>query len=515
MSSSLVQYSLFSLSLFFPSSACLSASDAQARANIRPTSLTPLPTHLDHARLDNFHRQPPKRQASLTQQATRLSPHSNAGFRAALRGCCSRQRRRSPESHALAARPDRSPTARARADRQYLYVNGRFVRDRTVTHAVRAAYADVLHGDRQPAYVLFLDIDPTAVDVNVHPAKHEVRFRDSGAIHRFVGQVLTQALAGVGGEAAAANALPTRLPAGLAPAGQATYITDAEHAHVGNTPIDSDQARPAPRVTPGYQSSLHLHSASPQSSEQWKQFYSPLASAPQPLGEPQADRAIPGAATTFNPATNGSAVAGVGLPDTGDKADPYPLGMALGQLHGIYILAQNARGLILVDMHAAHERVVYERLKTLLDQQALPQQELLVPYVIHCSERDIAVMESHQEQLATLGLTVSATGPQSLAVRAVPSLLAGGDIESLVLNVLKELEMVGHSEQLTGQRNELLSTMACHGSVRANRRLTIEEMNALLRQMEHTERANQCNHGRPTWFQWSMNDLDRLFMGGQ
>ncbi|AHG64699.1 DNA mismatch repair endonuclease MutL [Advenella mimigardefordensis] len=405
--------------------------------------------------------------------------------------------------------------ARARADRQYLYVNGRFVRDRTVTHAVRAAYADVLHGDRQPAYVLFLDIDPTAVDVNVHPAKHEVRFRDSGAIHRFVGQVLTQALAGVGGEAAAANALPARLPAGLAPAGQDAYIAGAEYEHAGGPPINNEQARPAPRMTPGYQPSLHLHSASPQSTEQWKQFYSPLASAPQQLDEPRADLAIPGAATTFNPAANGSAVAGVGLPDTGDNADPYPLGMALGQLHGIYILAQNARGLILVDMHAAHERVVYERLKTLLDQQALPQQELLVPYVIHCSERDIAVMESHQEQLTTLGLTVSATGPQSLAVRSVPSLLAGGDIESLVLNVLKELEMVGHSEQLTGQRNELLSTMACHGSVRANRRLTIEEMNALLRQMEHTERANQCNHGRPTWFQWSMNDLDRLFMRGQ
>ncbi|MGO1767714.1 MAG: DNA mismatch repair endonuclease MutL, partial [Advenella sp.] len=280
--------------------------------------------------------------------------------------------------------------ARARADRQYLYVNGRFVRDRTVSHAIRSAYADVLHGDRQPAYVLFLQIDPTAVDVNVHPAKHEVRFRDSGAIHRFVGQVLTQALAGVGGEAAAANALPARLPAGLAPAEQAHELQNSDHGRVGDTAIDGAHAGQATRVTPGYQPSLHLHSVSPQSTEHWKQFYSPLESAPQYLNESERNPAMPGTAspTAFQPAANGVASAGSGLPDTGDEADPYPLGMALGQLHGIYILAQNARGLILVDMHAAHERVVYERLKTLLDQQALPQQELLVPYVIHCSERD-------------------------------------------------------------------------------------------------------------------------------
>ena len=406
--------------------------------------------------------------------------------------------------------------ARARADRQYLYVNGRFVRDRTVTHAVRTAYADVLHGDRQPAYVLFLEIDPTAVDVNVHPAKQEVRFRDSGAIHRFVGQVLTHALAGVGGEATAANALPDKLPAGLQPAnGHAAYASPIGPDNaIGADGRMADHAA-AGRMSPGYQPSLHLHSSAPATPDGWKQFYSPLDATTQSLNEPTDAGAAFGYGQALGAALNGKGTAGFGLPDTGDEADPYPLGMALGQLHGIYILAQNARGLILVDMHAAHERVVYERLKTLLDQQSLPQQELLVPYVIHCSERDVAIMESHRQQLVTLGLTISATGPQSLAVRSVPSLLAGGDIESLVLNVLKELDMVGHSQQLTGQRNELLSTMACHGSVRANRRLTLEEMNALLRQMEHTERANQCNHGRPTWFQWSMNDLDRLFMRGQ
>lgn len=398
-----------------------------------------------------------------------------------------------------------------------------------------------MHGDRQPAYVLFLDIDPTAVDVNVHPAKSEVRFRDSGAVHRFVGQVLTQALAAAGGEAAAANALPDRMPAGLqGAAGQSPPYPDATKDS-GNPSNGNQTAMSFPpnggiRQTGngsstgggynnGYQSSLRLHEPGQQSADSWKHFYAPLDPATRhvqegdlgiskEVGNATSPYATP-SASLRSPSTTANMPQATGLPDTGDDADPYPLGMALGQLHGVYILAQNAKGLILVDMHAAHERVVYERLKILLDQQALPQQELLVPYVIHCSEHDVAVMESHRDHLITLGLTVSATGPRSLAVRSVPSLLAGGDIESLLLNVLKELDMVGASEQLTGQRNELLSTMACHGSVRANRRLTIEEMNALLRQMEHTERANQCNHGRPTWFQWSMNDLDRLFMRGQ
>ncbi|MCC2597394.1 DNA mismatch repair endonuclease MutL [Pusillimonas sp. MFBS29] len=372
--------------------------------------------------------------------------------------------------------------ARSRADKQYLYVNGRYVKDRTVSHAIRQAYADVLHGDRQPAFVLFLTVDPAMVDVNVHPAKHEVRFRDSGAIHRFVSQTLTQVLAGAGGQSLTApdTALSRQIPSSSATdsASPAPAFEAATATTDGRAPAPSFY-RPQQQ-----QHSFSLHSQTrPQ--QDWQSLYRPL--------DPPVSTVT---ATT-------------------DGVHDFPLGMALGQLHGIYILAQNHAGLVLVDMHAAHERVVYEELKQAMDAQSLPCQELLVPVVFSVTEKDLGLIEEHAQTLAELGLNLRPTGPASVAVRAVPALLAHGDIEALARNVLRDLASVGASPRLTEQRNELLSTMACHGSVRANRRLTLDEMNGLLRQMEQTERADQCNHGRPTWIQWKVGELDKLFMRGQ
>lgn len=373
--------------------------------------------------------------------------------------------------------------ARNRADRQYLYVNGRYVRDRTVSHAVRQAYADVLHGDRQPAFVLFLSLDPGGVDVNVHPAKHEVRFRDSGAVHRYVAQSLAQALALRGGSAdGAAETVPSPDP-GIRPG------APGNEGYPERVPV---QQRFPLRDSTG--------------TLDWRKLYQPSP------GLPLDDRAATGGAA-HTQAANGQA-GGDDSPDAVAVTE-LPLGLALGQLHGIYILAQNASGLVLVDMHAAHERVVYETLKHALDEAPLPAQELLVPVIFTASETQVAIVQENQDVLDSLGLRIRATGPTSLAIRAVPALLAQGDIESLARGVLADIERFGHSARLTEQRNELLSTMACHGAVRANRRLTLDEMNALLRQMERTERADQCNHGRPTWFQWGLDDLDRLFMRGQ
>ncbi|MDN3986861.1 DNA mismatch repair endonuclease MutL [Zwartia vadi] len=357
----------------------------------------------------------------------------------------------------------RPTAARARADRQFLFVNGRHVRDRTVSHALRSAYADVLHGDRQPAYVLFLQVEPTAVDVNVHPAKHEVRFRDSGAVHRFVQQTVTQALAGVAGaQQVSAGVLETVTDSALPP--QASYITS-------DFPV-------SPRQTSVQQSFTLRETGAPNSSisaQAWKTLYAPLE-------EP--------------------------VPD-------WPLGRALAQVHGIYILAQTSSGLALIDMHAAHERVVYEQLKHALDAQSLPQQTLLVPVVFRVTEKELALVQEYEETINKLGFEMAAVGPQAMALRAVPAMLVRGDLEALARGILRDLEQIGASQLLTEQRNTLLATMACHGAVRANRQLTIEEMNALLRQMEQTERADQCNHGRPTWIHWSVSDLDKLFLRGQ
>jgi len=324
--------------------------------------------------------------------------------------------------------------ATARADSQYFFVNGRYVRDRLLSHAAREAYAELLHGDRQPAYVLYLEIDPRAVDVNVHPAKTEVRFRDPRAVHQFVFHAVKRALSPSATEAPVSYASVSR-----------------------DTPI---------------QSALAMH---------------------QPVGSYQS--AVPAP-----------------MPQS-EKAPP--LGYALAQLHGIYILAQNEAGLVLVDMHAAHERIVMEKLKANLDAGAVQRQSLLVPAVLSAEALDIATAEENRPALEKLGLEVSVSGPNELAVRAAPSALAGGDIAGLARDVLREIREYGASQVLSSRQNELLATMACHAAVRANRALTVMEMNALLREMEETERSGTCNHGRPTWYQLTLADLDRLFLRGR
>ena len=324
--------------------------------------------------------------------------------------------------------------AKARADAQYFFVNGRFVRDRVLAHAAREAYAELLHGERQAAYVLFLELDPRGVDVNVHPAKTEVRFRDARAVHQFVRHALGRA---------------------LAPSAAAAPVAYAAVSH--GAPIQAAFALAQP-----------------------SRAYGAFTTIPTP----QADKAP-------------------------------PLGFALGQVHGVYIVAQNDAGLVLVDMHAAHERIVMEKLKKSLDAGAVQAQALLVPAVFQAEALEVAAAEENREALAQLGLEVSVSGPNELSVRAAPAPLAGGDVAGLARDLLRELREYGASQVLSSRQNELLATMACHAAVRANRALALPEMNALLREMEETERSGSCNHGRPTWYQLSLPDLDRLFMRGR
>ena len=353
---------------------------------------------------------------------------------------------------------------RASADQQYLYVNGRSVRDRNVSHAIRQAYADVLFHGRHPAYVLFLELDPRGVDVNVHPAKHEVRFRESRLVHDFVYRTLHQALA------------ETRAGA---------TATSTHAAAVSNA-----WSMPAPQ-----QSSIGLR----------------VADAPSAYAALYAPR---DAATFPDAAASPATVAAMPMPDDAPGGMP-PLGFAVAQLHGIYILAENADGLVVVDMHAAHERIGYEKLKTAHDGAGLRTQPLLVPASIAVSEREADVAEREADTLAQLGFEVQRSGPQSLLLRSVPALLAHGDVEALLRDVLTDLREHGSTRRVAETRDELLATMACHGAVRANRRLTVHEMNALLREMEATERSGQCNHGRPTWTRFGLAEMDRWFLRGR
>jgi DNA mismatch repair protein MutL len=365
------------------------------------------------------------------------------------------------------------PAYAAQGGGQYLFVNGRYVRDRVMQHALREAYRDVLHHDRQPAYALWLEIDPRRVDVNVHPQKTEVRFRDSGAIHQFVRHAVERSLAASAAEQPAVSAAE-RL--GVA----AAHLPPLTRMHPNER--DSFGSQPAVAGSPwaGNQSPLALDSREP------APFYARL------FGPRDESKPLP----------------------TLPADDPHPLGFALAQLHGVYILAQNRAGLVLVDMHAAHERIVYERLKA-ESQVRMPVQPLLVPATFAADPLEVATVEDNAEALDALGFAMSALGPATLAVRGVPAALSDADPAALARAVLHEIREFGGTQVLTAHRDELLSTMACHGSVRANRNLAVLEMNALLREMEATERSGQCNHGRPTWYQLSLSDLDRLFMRGR
>jgi DNA mismatch repair protein MutL len=369
-------------------------------------------------------------------------------------------------------------SARSRADRQFAYVNGRYVRDKVIGHAVRSAYEDVLHGQRQPVYALYIDIDPARVDVNVHPTKIEVRFRDGREVHQAVRHALEAVLATPrAGQSLPAPALATAV---------GVYAPSVENAPA------------AVGGSAGWtQPSLHG-----QAVQDLAQLWQPSAPRTPPLGvaEPTPERPAPAPDPAHGP------------------TEHWPLGRALAQLHGVYILAENSQGLVLVDMHAAHERIVYERLKNQFDgqpTQGLQSQPLLIPATFAATPTEVATAESAPDSLAQLGLEVVPLSPHTLAVRAVPSALAQGDAVALARSVLAELEQHGVSHALARARNELLATMACHGAVRAHRRLTLEEMNALLRQMEQTERSDQCNHGRPTWRQLDMKALDGLFLRGR
>ena len=394
----------------------------------------------------------------------------------------------------MAAKPTFNRNSR---DTQFVYVNGRFVRDKLVSHAIRQAYQDVLHHDRHPAYVLFLELDPSLVDVNVHPAKTEVRFREGKAIHRFIFHSLHKAMA--------------------TPSGMSNLVTASQSQH--NPFTGSINARGYPT----FQSQMDLRAAQPQN------FY-------QTLFGDNRNSAINNAASAESNEIarpifyeqefqSKSLHSNRNEPLSSDAAQDFPLGFALAQIHGVYVLAQNNLGLVVVDMHAAHERIMYEKLKNALDaneidgKSGVAMQPLLIPVSFQADRLEVATIENElsngSQNLKKLGFEFAVLSPTTLVVRALPVMLQDADVVSLARDVLRDLREYGASRALTERRNEMLGTMACHGAVRANRILTVTEMNALLRDMETTERSGQCNHGRPTWFQVSMSELDKMFMRGK
>jgi len=376
--------------------------------------------------------------------------------------------------------------SRSQADLQYFYVNGRSVRDRLISHAVRQAYQDVLYHGRHPAYVLYLELNPQLVDVNAHPTKQEVRFREGRLVHDFLFRTLHQALADLrpGDSAAPTSAAPTHTPSPNTPDRQATTSDNAQSsAQAGVRDAASSytfgyQPKPQNRLNIPVRDTLKAYG----------QLYAP----PVPEISTAADAS-----------------------ESPTPEDIPPLGYALAQLQGIYILAQNAQGLVIVDMHAAHERITYERLKHSMQSDAIRSQPLLVPQALHVSRKEADQAEQQTNTFQALGFELGRMGMEKLVIRAVPSLLRDSDTETLVRDVLADLISYGESQRIQAAMNEILSTMACHGSVRANRKLSVEEMNALLRDMERTERSGQCNHGRPTWTQMSLDQIDKLFMRGQ
>jgi DNA mismatch repair protein MutL len=405
------------------------------------------------------------------------------------------------------------PTAsRGRADQQYFFVNGRFVRDKLLTHAVRAAYEDVLHGNRYPSYVLFLDLPPEAVDVNVHPSKIEVRFRDSRSIHQFVFHAVQRALARHAG--ASPETTAGGHAAQLQPTGPASFSAKPLAGAGISAAMGTAMGAGAPDG----------HAKSENGTAWLRQSRMTQGTLPvaQPLALYDALFGRKDAGALAQPAVSwasDSAPEAIRAPNPHHAAalhaDEQPLGFALGQIHGIYVLAQNAQGLVIVDMHAAHERILYEHFKTALAARAIGVQPLLIPVSMTAEPVEIGVVEEERATLDALGFDLAVLSPTSIAIRAVPALLKDADLQSLARAVLADLHAYGGSRVLTERQHELLGTLACHHAVRANRRLTLDEMNALLRQMEATERADQCNHGRPTWYQLTLGDLDRLFMRGQ